>query len=320
MTQEVLMIVEKASHRFRYYDIQTKQMLKNIPLAEFPHELTVSNDLKYGYITAYGVINSSCTNKGNCIVYVLNIATGEIINTLTVEDAEYGPMYRPHGAETDKNGGLYVLSESGNRLFYKADPTAGTTFDTSVPTGGVKGHLFALIKDGTRAFITNLASGDVTAVNPHDASVNPVGVETGEKPEGRCLSPDEKTLFITNRGDNTVSVIDVDTMQLKFNFQTPEDPTRIFYDTKRNTLMVVSYIDKIMSIYNPENGDLIYTFVFDTNPIALSFMNNDNWVVVPFMDNKVRIYDIDSREQVSEFDTGIEPDICYAIPKNILKF
>lgn len=320
MPQEVLMIVEKASHRFRYYDIQTKQMLKQIPLADFPHELVVSEDLKYGYITSYGVRNSSSTDKGNCQVYVLEIATGTIVNTLTVADAQHGPMYRPHGVEVDKHGGVYVLSESGNRLFYKKNPLDGTTFDTSVPTGGIKGHLFALLKDGSRAFVTNLASGDVTAIAPHDPTVTPLGVETGKKPEGRCLSPDEKTLFITNRGDNTVSVIDVQSMALKFNFKTPQDPTRIFYDKKRNSLLVVSYLDKNMSIYSPQNGDLIYTFCFDTNPIALSFMNNDNWVVVPFMDNTVRVYDIDSRQQVHQFDTGMEPDICYAIPKSILKF
>ncbi len=320
MENEVLLIVEKASHRFRYYDMHTKQVLKEIPLSDFPHEFTVSPCETYAYIGAYGVINSGSTDQGNCEVYVLDITTGDIINTLCVADGTHGPCYRPHGVEVDAYGGLYVLSESADRLFYKKDPTQDTTFDTSVPTGGTKGHLFALTKDGTRAFVSNLASGNVTAIDPHDSSIIPIAVETGVKPEGRCLSPDEKTLFITNRGDNTISVIDVETLQLKFSFPTPEDPTRVFYDAKRDRLMVINYLGMTMSIYNPHNGDVIHTFEFASHPTALSFMDNGNKVIVPFMDQKIRIYDIDSHAQVDTINAGEEPDVTYVVKKSALQF
>lgn len=320
MKQEVLLIIEKASHRFRYYDMQTKAVLKEIKLPDFPHEFVVTPDEKYAYIGCYGVINSGSTEQGNCEVRVLDIAKGEIINTIMVKDDHHGPMYRPHGIERDEKGSLYALSESGNRLFYKANPIHGNRFDYSVPTGGEKGHLFALTRDGKRAFVSNLISGDVTAINPHNADEKPVAVETGIKPEGRCLSPDEKTLFITNRGDDTISVIDVVTMKLKFSFDTPQDPTRIFYDEKRHRLMVINYIGKTMSIYEPSDGSLIYTFKFTSNPTALSFMNNGDWVIVPFMDQSIKIYDIESHQQVDEMASGEEPDVTYIIDKDKLVF
>ncbi len=320
MTKEVLLIVEKASHRFRYYDMQTKQVLREIPLSDFPHEFVVSPDEKYAYIGVYGVINSACTKQGDCQVYVLDIANGKIVNTLQVADAKHGPMYRPHGVQVDAKGGLYVLSESGNRLFYKQDPLSGTRFDTSVPTGGMKGHLFALTKDGNRAFVSNLVSGDVTAINPHDENIPPTKVQTGEKPEGRCLSPDEKTLFITNRGDDTISVIDVETMTLKFNFGTPADPTRAFYDTKRDTLMVVSYLGMTLSIYKPTDGALVHTMQFQSNPTAFSFMEDNNKIIVPFMDKKIRIFDMQTYAQVDEIDSGEEPDVTYVMNKSALNF
>ena len=320
MSQEALLIIEKASHRFRYYDMETKGVLKEIPLPDFPHEFVVTPDEKYAYIGCYGVINSGSTEQGNCQVWVLDTASGEIINKITVQDSEHGPMYRPHGIERDEKGGLYALSESGDRLFYKADPTTGDSFDYSVPTGGTKGHLFALTRDGKRAFVSNLVSGDVTAINPHDASVKPVAVETGVKPEGRCLSPDEKTLFITNRGDDTISVLDVATMKLKFSFDTPEDPTRVFYDTKRDRLMVINYVGKTMSIYEPSDGTLVHTFDFDHHPTALSFMNNGDWVIVPFMDEKIRIYDLQTNQQIDEMDAGVEPDVTYIMDKSKLTF
>ena len=318
MKQEVLMIVEKASHRFRYYDMTTKAVLKEIRLPDFPHEFVVTPDEKYAYIGGYGVINSGSTDKGHCEVYVLNIATGEIVNTITVKDGEIEPMYRPHGVEVDEKGALYVLSESGDRLFYKANPLDGDSCDYSVPTGGVKGHLFALTKDGKRAFVSNLNSGDVTAINPHDASVQPIALETGVKPEGRCLSPDEKTLYITNRGDNTISIIDVATMALKFTFDTPTDPTRIFYDVKRDNIIVINYLGETMSIYKADKGGLIHTFEFSSNPTAMSFMNNGDWAIVPFMDKKIRIFDLNSYEMVDEFQSGKEPDVTYIIDKNKL--
>ena len=320
MSQEVLMIIEKASHRFRYYDMETKAVLKEIKMPDFPHEFAITLDEKYAYIGCYGVINSGSTEQGDCQIWVLDIPTGEIINKIIVQDAEHGPMYRPHGIERDEKGALYALSESGDRLFYKADPTSGDSFDYSVPTGGTKGHLFALTRDGKRAFVSNLTSGDVTAINPHEALEKPVILETGVKPEGRCLSPDEKTLFITNRGDNTISVIDVATMALKSTLDTGEDPVRVYYDVKRDRIIAINFAGKSMSIYQVSDGTLVQIVEFDQNPAGLTFMNNGDWCMIPFMDQKIRMYDLQTYQQVDEMQSGLEPDGIYVIAKDKLAF
>ena len=71
----------------------------------------------------------------------------------------------------------------------------------------------ALSKDGRRLFVTCENSGEVLVV---DTGVRRVvgSVKTGKSPFGIALSPDESRLYVSNRWDDNVTVVNVGSMEV----------------------------------------------------------------------------------------------------------
>lgn len=58
MSQEILLLVEKCSHCFSYYDLDSGKLLHSIELEKFPHEFVVDSKNRYAYVGHYGVETS----------------------------------------------------------------------------------------------------------------------------------------------------------------------------------------------------------------------------------------------------------------------
>ena len=64
----------------------------------------------------------------------------------------------------------------------------------------------ALSKDGRRLFVTCENSGEVLVVDTGTRRVVS-SVKTGKSPFGVALSPDESRLYVSNRWDDNVTVV-----------------------------------------------------------------------------------------------------------------
>ena len=165
MTQEILLLVEKCSHCFSYYDIGTGERLHSIALEEFPHEFVVDAAKRSAYVGHYGVETSGHLGHGGTRIFQIDIAARKLARTIDI-----APFNRLHGMQMDEQGRLYALSEDRAQLVVLDRPETDTAPRRAVPTGGIKSHLFALTRDGRTAYVMNLLSHTVTKVRPHDAT------------------------------------------------------------------------------------------------------------------------------------------------------
>ena len=84
---------------------------------------------------------------------------------------------------------------------------------------------------GGRGFVTDQYSGTVTAFDL--ATLKPLkAIDTGDHPEGIAASADGRTVYATNWGDNTLSVIDVGTLAVTRQIKVDDGP-RAFGDFLR---------------------------------------------------------------------------------------
>lgn len=171
--------------------------------------------------------------------------------------------------------------------------------------------MFALTKDGETAFSVNLLSNTVCKIKPNDPTFAPIAIMTGKKPEGNCLSLDEKTLYITNRDDNTIVAIDTDTMTIKHSTATGIDPNRV-YRAPDGNLLVINYGDKFVSKFSPELQELgkIYT---DNVPIAICFHPNSQFAYLSLKGDYVAVVDLTANKVVRQFASLAEPDVSYVL-------
>lgn len=303
----ILLLVEKCSHAFSYYDIDSGERIKSIALPAFPHEFVVDSRQKYAYVGHYGVETSGHHGVGGHVVFVIDLEAGE-----HVRDIECAPYNRLHGMQMDGQDRLYVMSEEKATLLVFEHPETAGAIDRAVPTGGVKSHLFALTRDGQRAFAMNLLSHTVTQLRPYDACFAPLAVSPGNKPEGYCLSADESVLYVTNRLSGTIAMIDTASMRVTRCAPSRSDATRI-YLARDGRLLVTNYGGRSLSLFDPDTLAELAHVESGARPIALSFHPARNWAFVSLDDNRVGVFDLETLQFIRHIPTQLEPDVSRVI-------
>ncbi|MGA3800732.1 MULTISPECIES: YncE family protein [Pseudomonas] len=306
MSQEILLLVQKCAHTFSFYDVASGEAIKHIRLPDFPHEFVVDSQNRFAYVGHYGIETSSHKGEGGCSVFVIDLEKGEHVRTLDI-----WPYFRPHGLAMDQQDRLYVLSEGHSTLLIFDQPQLRNVPDRAIPSGGYKSHLMALTRDGETGFALNLLSNTVTRLKPQDPTIAPLPLQPGSQPEGNCFSQDERTLYVTTRGDNSIVAIDVETLQVVHRGRTGADPTRIYRD-RQNRLFVTNYGEQSISVFNADLQE-IHRIELDSAAIAMSLHPTRNLAFVTLKDQRVGMLNLDNWTFERYFETLLEPDVSQVI-------
>lgn len=307
MTRDILLLVEKCSHCFSYYDIESGERRHSIALEQFPHEFVVDAAKRYAYVGHYGVETSGHSGHGGTRIFQIDIAERRLARTIDI-----APFNRLHGMQMDQQGRLYALSEERAQLVVLDRPETDTAPRRAVPTGGIKSHLFALTRDGQTAYVMNLLSHTVTKIRPHDSTAAPVPCSPGEKPEGYALSADERTLYVTNRWSNTLAAIDTATMNVLREAPSREDPTRL-YLYRDGRLVVTNYGECSLSVFDPASLRELARIPMEARPIALSFHPERPLAFVSQDNDQLGYFDMETLAFDRFIGTQREPDVSCAV-------
>lgn len=307
MTQEVLLLVEKCSHCFSYYSLETGERLHSIALLDFPHEFVVDSQQRYAYVGHYGVETSSHLGQGGTKIFQIDIAARSLVRTLDI-----APFNRLHGIQIDSQDRLYVLSEDRAQLVVIDKPAVAATASRAVTAGGIKSHLFALTRDGQTAYAMNLLSHTVTKIKPYDAMVAPVACSPGDKPEGCVLSVDEKTLYVTCRDSNTLAAIDTATMRVKYSAPSRGDATRL-YLYRDGRLLVTNYAERSLSVVDPATLKEIAHIPMQARAVALSYHPTKPLAFVSQDDDRLGYFNMGTLKFDCYIATQREPDVSKVV-------
>lgn len=307
MSRDTLLLVEKCAHCFSWYDIESGERTRTLELPHFPHEFVTDSANRFAYVGHYGVETSGHVGAGGHSIFQIDIRSGELVWSI-----DLSPFNRIHGVQIDAEDRLYVLSEEKSVLMVLEQPEVDTAPRRAVPSGGLKSHLFALTRDGRTAFCMNLLSHTVTKVRPWDPLFQPQACHPGQKPEGCCLSEDEKTLFVSNRWSNTLCAIDTDSMRVLRAEASRDDVTRI-YRARDQRLFTSNYGDRSLSVVDPATLKEAGYLRLDARAIALSFHPSKPLAFVSLDDDRVAVLDTDSLRIVRFIATQREPDVSKVV-------
>lgn len=303
MKREILLLVEKCSHCFSYYDIASGERLHSIPLEDFPHEFVVDPQQRFAYVGHYGVETSGHLGDGGTRIFQIDIAARTLVRSIDI-----APFNRLHGMQMDAEGRLYALSEDRAQLVVLDHPATDTAPRRAVATGGIKSHLFALTRDGRTAYAMNLLSHTVTKIRPYDATVAPVACAPGEKPEGYALSADEKTLYVTCRWSNTICAIDTASMTVVRATSSRADATRLYLH-RDGRLVVTNYGDRSLSVLDPVTLEEMAYIPMEARAIALSYHPSQPLAFVSQDNDKVGVFSMEKLQFERFIATQREPDV-----------
>lgn len=196
-----LLVLNKAEATASLIADATGEVVATIPVGDGPHEVAVSPDGRRAVACNYG------GREAGSSLTVLDVRRGEAVRTI-----DLGEYRRPHGIWWLEDGRHVLVTVESNRAVIKVDVKDGRVVQ-AVETGQDVSHMIAVLPDETRAFVANIRSGSVTALDLR-AGKKITDIPTGGGAEGIDVTPDGSKVFVTNRADDTVTIIDAARLQV----------------------------------------------------------------------------------------------------------
>ncbi len=217
--------------RYEVFDTVKKALIAKIPVNGYPHNVVVSPDDRFMYLSAYdrGSLSAENARKaGECTslnkkIYVVDAKTHEVAATVDTLEAPRPIAVSPDGkrlyANTDNLLGFVTLDLEKRKLLYRSE--YALTEDERATLS--RSHGIGATPDNKEVWSTNINHGfvhvfDVTADPPQQIAK----LKTGRTPLWLTMTPDGRTVYIANTADDTISVFDAKTKKEKTRIQLPK--------------------------------------------------------------------------------------------------
>ncbi len=172
------------------------------------HEVAASPDGRLAYVPIYGNSGVGQPGTDGTNMVVIDLATRKVTGNV-----DFGKGVRPHCAVFGpKNGLLYVSTELEHSLSI-IDP-ATLKIVGSVPTGQEQSHMFAITRDGHRAYTANVGPGTVSVLDL-DARKTLTIIPVASTIQRISLSVDDELVFTSDVSKPQLAVIETATNKVK---------------------------------------------------------------------------------------------------------
>ena len=194
-----LLVVEKKNNSVGFY-ASSGNRVAAVLVGETPHEMILSPDGRYAYVSDNGVLWMDYDGPGGNTVSIIELKTRRRVGILPL-----GKFHRPHGIGPDpQSSRAFVTAENPDRLVLVDLDSRAVIADFD--NGGVDPHMVTFGKLGRWGYVSNTASATVGAVDAVTGELHLIDV--GEGPQGSLLSQDGSKLWVTCRDEGRIDIID----------------------------------------------------------------------------------------------------------------
>jgi len=225
------------------------------------------------------IVTNDGRNPGGQNLQVIDLKTQSIKQTVT-KGGSYGLFI---GLAISPDGSkLYAGGASQNKVFtFDIDQNGLLSEGTSITVSGFPGSL-ALTSNGKRLIVAGLAEDKVSIVNlesvpPSVDEIN-VGVHSEEfqyaYPYWVTLSKDENTVYVSNWGEKSVSIIDLVSKEEKKRISVGKNPEGMVLSPDGKILYVANSDTDDISIIDTEKEEV-------TKKISVNFVSDSPFGATP---------------------------------------
>jgi YVTN family beta-propeller protein len=227
--------------------------------------------------------------------------------------ADSPPSSAPTSATANANAGLYGVGVSpDNRRVYVShlNANAVTVIDGStgllIGTAPVGSKPLGLAVDDTSGdlYVANYAAGTVTRINGSTLQPDAVPIKVGKQPQSIIVLPGTETAYVTNVGDDTVSVLDLSTSKVVKTIRVGDRPLNITTDSKGRRVYVTNVDSRSVSVIDTETQS-VRTLQVDAVPhdIAVS-PDSDLLYLTSEKSSQITVLDVDGGSSPAPITLG----------------
>jgi DNA-binding beta-propeller fold protein YncE len=249
-----LVVANKAEATLSLVDLAGGEVVATLPTGQGPHEVGISPDGRFALVTDYGTGQA----PGSTLTLV-DVAAAAVVRTI-----ELGEYRRPHGVVW-LDGRRALVTAEANQALLEIDVQAGTVL-RALPTDQEVSHMVVATPDGARAFVANIGSGTVTAIDLAEGWKRAHAV-TGAGAEGIALAAGGREVWVTNRAADTLTVLDARTLDRLAEIESPGFPIRATA-TARGQILVTRARAGDLVVYDAATRAEVRTVAFDLRALA----------------------------------------------------
>lgn len=296
-----LLVVEKKNNSVGFYT-SAGHRVGGVLVGETPHEVALSRDGRFAYISDNGVLWMDYDGPGGNTISIVDLESFRRVGILPL-----GKFHRPHGIGPDPHSSrAFVTSENPDRLVLVDLDSRAVIKDFD--NGGVDPHMVTFGLDGW-GYVSNTASGTVGAVHAVTGELRLI--EVGKGPQGSLLSRDGTKLWVTCRDEGRIDVIDTASKSVVDSIPTGQGVNRIVATDDEKLLVYSLQTGEAVGIADPHTMKELAQIPLGGAPLSISLSKDDRHAFAGVQDeDQIWIVSVRDRKVVQVIDTppGMGPD------------
>lgn len=343
LPSEKLVVLDRASGRALLVDPSGRAVLARLPTGVAPHEVAISPDGTRAYVANYGVRSADVrasvgpdpgdpavrggprvpiapgapagsaggSSPPEGTVTVIDLETGSILRTMrpfrTAAGAVLPNRYRLlHGIQVGADGSRLWLTSEADSSVLELDARTGEVL-MQWKTGAAMGRTLVTSRDSRKLFIANRWSDSITVIDR--LTITAHRIPTGRQPEGLALSPTGQEVWVGNRGDHTLTVIDARRQRRLATLDAGGvDPVRLAFRPDGGEVWVANRGSRELAVFDARTRELVETLALDVEPLGLVFSPDGRRLYVTAPEaGRMIVVDTRWRHVLDSFETGGAP-------------
>ncbi|QCO68084.1 YncE family protein [Luteimonas yindakuii] len=278
-----------------------------------PHEIAVAPGGRTAVVTNYGH-----QAPGNS----LSVIDRDGAQTRTFD---LGTHARPHGVRFSPDGQRLLVTTEASGSLLMLDAATGV-LERAFDIGDGVGHMVALSRDGTVAYVSKIRAGSVVRVDLTSGGV--LERPAGAGAEGIEVAPDGN-VWVTNRDADTVTVHDPESLAIRATLASSGFPIRVVFTPDGRHALVTNARAATLSVFDAASRQSVSTVPLAQPgreyrqtllgraalPIGVIADPQRPRVYVAISGgNEVAVVDTARWEVIGRWTTGDEPDALAILP------
>ena len=290
-----LLVVNKSESTLSFIDPATRQEVAEVPTGNAPHEVAVSPDGRWAYVTDYGTGPA----PGNTVTVV------DIPNRRVAATIDLGDHTRPHGVAVDDGGDVWVTTEGSAHLLVIDPETRRVAQETA--TDQQVTHMVALSPALDRAITASIGSGTASIVADQGNLL--ATLRAGAGAEGLDVTPDGRTAYVSNREAGTLSEIDLEGLRVTRTLEVGDFPIRVKVTPDGRRALVSNAQANAVAVVDLEEWRVERRIPVGAVPVGILITPDGRTAYVANTSaDRISVLDLERWEVVGEVVAGNEPD------------
>jgi len=291
----MLVVTQNTSQAVTFVNPDTRHVFAYAPVGWDPRDIAVSPDHRLLFVSNFGG-----GQYGAGTISVISPTSRREIDRIDLYP--YGPF---HGMACARSGiYLYVGSET-RRAVLEVNLLSRTVERSWVLPHGVPNEV-ALDASETRIYVTDLQGPTLFAVNLAGGDIQEA--RTGGGPEGIALAPDGSSIWIANRDDGTISVLDPYTLGMVSSMLSGRAPVRVAFTPDGSRAYVVNAGEGSVTIFDAHGRARLGSIPVGLYPLGIAMdPSGTRAYVVSTRDDEISVLDLTSNTVAERIQVGPEP-------------